>query len=316
MFMEFISMEDLKKLLLLFLILIILCIVLFVKYQIDNNSTKSEAKTGYENKENNIKVSDFANSPDIINIKVNAPTELSYTTKEYVYNLRKKYLNQSIFEDKNYTPSEEVFGFIEDNKPWVVLGCCLNKEKGIIDVHGPSEESRFINNPSMLVAIDFPFPVNTTDKKESCLNLTIAMVPTEITYQKSTKEITVTYEKFPYSTTGTQLFYTFNGLNANDLGYKYAYVDKNKSTYIPKFTEEDNISSRVIEFQDFLHTGGSCGVAGGCTNGSPRQPYLEFSVPSKGYNIPAYVYIKLWKNQPASPYDTPDIVEKIVIKNS
>ena len=143
------------------------------------------------------------------------------------------------------------------------------------------------------------------------------MLPKKITYNGLKKEISVTYERLPFVTNGNHAFYTFNGLNARDLGYKYAYVDKKQSTYEPEFTESDNISNTVIEFRNYIHVGGSCKHSQGCNNGSPRQSYLEFKENLSG-NIDkeSEIYIKLWKEMPSSPSAKPDIVEKIILEHS
>lgn len=43
-------------------------------------------------------------------VTINKPVSLSYKTKKYVYDLRKEYVNNSIFRDNNYEPSDAVFG--------------------------------------------------------------------------------------------------------------------------------------------------------------------------------------------------------------
>ena len=60
-----------------------------------------------------------------IRIPFNSPTHLSYKPKEEIYDLRKHYVNKSIFADANYEPSNEVFGQIESNKPWNSIKQCL-----------------------------------------------------------------------------------------------------------------------------------------------------------------------------------------------
>ena len=85
------------------------------------------------------------------------------------------------------------------------------------------------------------------------------------------------------------------------------------------FVNSNNIGNSVVEFQNFLHTGGSCKHSSGCNNGSPFQHMLHFENPhvdSMPYKNNKEIYIKLWKNKPNSKYDTPDIVERIIIKRA
>lgn len=254
-----------------------------------------------------------------INIGVNPLAELSYKTKDFIYDLRKKYVSDSIFSTSYYKPSAEVFGGIESGKPWIENTACIETRGGASYIGGVAEESRFINNPTMLVAIEFPFnyPEDEDDNASWCGNDVSTMIPKKITFNGAKKEISVTYERLPFKTVGNHAFYTFNGLNARDLGYKYAYIDKNLSTYEVDFTSSDNISNRVVEFQNYIHVGGSCGHSQGCNNGSPRQSYLEFKENSSEYiDNESEIYIKLWKEMPLSPSAKPDIVEKIIFEQS
>ena len=127
--------------------------------------------------------------------------------------------------------------------------------------------------------------------------------------------IIVKYYHLPFTTNNNPSFYMFNGVNARDLGYKYAYLDKKKSTYDVDFISSDNLSTGIQEFQNFIHLGSSCGHEGGCNNGSPRQHFLEFKSNETSYNYEnRYIQIKLWKNKPKSPEDPADITERIILR--
>lgn len=253
----------------------------------------------------------------VINIPVNEPTELSYKTKDEIYELRKHFFDLSIFKNSKYKPSEEVFGEIESSKPWVANDVCKDEETNMVKIDGPSEESRFINNPALLVAIEYPFYFSRYPSISWCTDRSTTLIPSEISYNGELKEIDVTYDKLPFTTQGNDSFYMFNGLNARDLGYKWAYIDLSKTTYDIDFSEEENISNQVIEFQNFLHLGGSCRHESGCNNGSPRQSFLEFKNNNDTYEYSnKEIYIKLWKNKPSSPLDVPDITEKIILKET
>ncbi|MBR1461517.1 hypothetical protein IJ596_07820 [bacterium] len=241
-------------------------------------------------------------------VTVNFPIPLSYKTKKEIYELRKRYVKESIFSSKDYKPSDSVFGMIEDNKPWISTNICA-KESGETYVDGASEESRFIANPTALVALEYPFNWDGRQDSSFYENPINQLIPLKISYSKSKNEIEVAYSRFPFESKAPY-FYEFNGVNAADLGYRYAYLDLGRSTCKPKFDEKDNISNSVIEFQNFIHLGSSCGVAGGCNNGSPRQTYLEFHV--EEYS-PCELYIKLWNSRPNSYRDKADINEKIIV---
>lgn len=262
------------------------------------------------NKVSSNPVKTLLNANTGIDIAVNYPVSLSYKTKKEIYDIRKKYVEKSIFANSSYEPSEEVFGMIVDNKPWYSFSIC-RKPSGEAQVDGPSEEARFIVNPSVLVGLEYPFLWSDRQDSAFCTNPKNLMLPTAVSYYKSKNEIIVKYAKFPFESKGGY-FYDFNGLNAADFGYRYAYVDLSKSTIKARFDEPENITNSVIEFQNFLHLGSSCGVSGGCNNGSPRQMFLEFHVEDFSASE---IYIKLWRSRPNSYNDRPDIAERIIIGN-
>lgn len=245
---------------------------------------------------------------------VNSLVYLSGKSKSDIYRLRRKYVAQSLFAKPNYQPSEEVFGGIVDGKPWIDANPCSIGSSRRQGTNSFSEESRFITNPNMLVAIEYPFSFSN-QPSNWCEDSINQLVPKEINYSKENNEIIVVYNQLPFmAPVGNKWFYVFNGLNARDLGYKYAYVDNSKSTYKPHYTDSTNISNSVIEFQNYIHLGGSCGYESGCNNGSPRQTYLEFQDNFTEYKYKyREIYIKLWKNRPASKNSPADITERIVL---
>lgn len=256
----------------------------------------------------------YVNEP-YTKIDVNYPVSLSYLTRKNVQDLRKRYVSQSIFDSTGYEPSDFVFGQIEDKKPWMSTNMCDKSGQKGHNINGPSEESRFIVNPTMLVAIEYPFYLDHINDLKWCESQEAMMLPKSISYSGPNKEITVTYISFPIVIQNNS-FYQFNGINAKDLGYKYFYVDESKSTYKLQYSNDNNPSKEVMEFKNFIHLGSSCGVEGGCNNGSPRQPAFEFTYTSDKYTQQnARIYIKLWKERPSSPKDPADINEIIIFEN-
>lgn len=298
------------------IILAVICVIFNrqISTSFKKQSEKQEQST-LANPENNINPS-VDNETEIIDIQINPPTELSYKLKENIYASRIDYVQNSIFHSGNYHPSDEVFGSIESGKPWIANDICKDWQTKALKIDGPSEEARFINNPTILVAIEYPFSFSNFDDVSWCTNSISTISPTKITYQKSKNEITVSYKRLPFETENNHSFYTFNGVNARDLGYKYAYIDQSKTTYDKIIFQNDrNISKGIIEFQNFIHLGSSCKVPGGCNNGSPRQTYLEFKQQDTDYSQSnGEIYIKLWHKKPSSPSQKADIIEKIIIE--
>lgn len=247
-------------------------------------------------------------------VKVNQVVALGDKTKEEVYELRKKFVEKSIFSNMDYEPSEEVFGQIVTGKPWYSASVCVNSTKPG-KVGGLSEESRFINNPSVLVALEFPYNFRVLNDQKWCTSNVNNLIPKKIFYSKAKKIVTVVYERIPFRNSERN-HYEFNGINANDLGYSFAYVDLNKSTFKPEFVNSQNISNKVSEFLDFIHVGFSCQLEGGCNNASPPQQELDFRVTNTQYTKHnGTIYIKLWKEYPSSVENEADMTEIIVLEN-
>ncbi len=248
------------------------------------------------------------NNADVINIKINQPLPLSGKTKKYVYNLRKKYVKKSIFYKNDYKLSDEVFGQIEDNKPWISINRC-HKKNYPLRVDGPSEETRDILNPSILISLDYPASFELEGYPIFCNE---PILPHKAKYVKSKNEITVVYQDI-ITTSGIGK-YQLKGINARDFGYPYVYLDLKKSKNVVEFTNPENVTNKISEIQDFIHVGGSCKVEGGCNNGSPLQEELQFVYPNRDGVV--VLYFKLWRNMPSSPENAADINEKIIIKTS
>jgi len=241
-------------------------------------------------------------------IPVRPMVALSGASREEVFNLRKEAVAKSPFAQENYRPLDATFGQIVSGKPWYAITLCRGNDHA--ETNGLSEETRFINNPTALVAI-VPSVMFFTEK-DWCVKENYNAIMQQITYDGENREITVTYLDLPLEVKN-RAPYNLNGLNARDLGYPYVYVDMERSTYKLSFRETNNASTDVYKFRDFLHVGPSCDVPGGCNNGSPRQPEVEFDKDPKTSRMPREIYLKLWKERPASPQDEPDLTERIII---
>ncbi len=221
------------------------------------------------------------NAEDVENIVINQPISLNYKTKQEIYNIRKSYVAKSIFASPNYEPSEEVFGGIEDNKPWISIDWCYtynpnNPDNFTFRINGPSCHSRDLINPSLPVFIHYPYGIPATPEETPfCSKFSQIMVPLNAVYTKSKKEVEITYKKLPDFSNDNSA-YQFTAINAKDFGYNYMYLDKSKSTYKIRFISDDNLSTSVKEISDFIHLGTSCRVSGGCNNWSRMRDDLQF----------------------------------------
>ncbi|MBR2525494.1 hypothetical protein IKE67_03405 [bacterium] len=237
-------------------------------------------------------------------IPINPMTDLNYKTKEEIYKLRKSYVEKTIFKNRRYTPSEDVFGQIADKKPWLGIEALTCYGKNPKAHMGLSEESRYINNPTMLIGLD---RVSFDEKPKNLCSVVDYLMPVKINYSKDENTIKVVFEVSEYRGDLGKNF-LLKGLNAKDFGYLYAYADKLENV---AFLQPDvNISNNVHQFQDFIHLGQACGVSGGCNNGSPFQKELNFTV----MKYPASIHFRLWKKQPKNPETKEDINYLIILK--
>lgn len=245
-----------------------------------------------------------------VDLKINPPTEINGFSREEIYNLRKYAVVGSVFAFSGYDPSKSpVLEQIESGKPWIGLsseGAYDNKK---FITKGVSEETRFLNNPNILIGIALTTVRHCFGNEGNIADYTL---PQRLIYSKQGNKVTVIYNFTNYynkllnckeAGIENQIF-RLTGVNARDLGYPFAYAYNVKNII---FTQQNNIGNEITEFQDFIHVGGSCEVPGGCNNGSPRQYNLEFRLQALPADIETYMVIKLWKERPsttAAPADT------------
>lgn len=254
------------------------------------------------------------NTENTEKLVINPLSNYTYKSVEEITNIRKKYVATSIFKNETYEPDISVFGQMQDKKAWWGIDyiiCYDEKQDTNIRKEGLSEESRFINNPNMLlgVLVSQIFE-RTPDLKSLCEDKALQMIPTSITYDKKYRLITATYKATPnfmkqFGKKG-HIKFLLTGLNARDFGYKYAYaIDTANIAFNPAYSIKGNsLDYGIVKFEDHIALGKACEVDGGCNNTTPYQPALEFII----MKLPAEITISLWKhkpmykNQPASMY--------------
>ena len=264
-------------------------------------------------------LNDTKQSKDLISLKVHNPSEYNYMNKRDIYNLRERYVKDSLFYKEGYKPSEEVFGQIVDGKPWWgLISCGELNYKG--DYHqrieGDSKVSVQMNNPNALVGLSMPYlPWSLEDNQEFCTGYYSKFIPLSLKYDKKETLIIAKYEI-------TKLFLDYrqnidgkshripiqlSGLNALDFGYKYVWAFDSKNIKI-MHKDSPNVLNDVRPFRDFVHLGGSCRYEGGCNNISPLQEDLMIKI----VDLPAEISLKLWKKEPQSKYLPADFYYKII----
>lgn len=266
-----------------------------------NSETNIHANTNQNVHVNNLIINE--NDKLTYSIPINEPIELDFLSKQKVFDTRKKYTDRaSLFISSDYEPSAEVFGQIEDGKPWWGFKGATYRGAGEYSIEGLSEESRFINNPLLLMGVNEGG--GRIFKKEE--EPDIYVKPISLFFQPNSKSIIAKYDILGYYRDKGLLLddntytegppnegLTFECINARDFGYNYAYAYSFQNI---SFSQSgNNLSTDVQRLQDFIHTGNSCGYPGGCNNASPRQDFLNFTAPIA---FPAQIGIRLWKEKP------------------
>ena len=259
---------------------------------------------------------------DSSRLELNSTSEYDGLYKKDIIGQRRYYVEKSMFNSPDYSPSDAVFGGIKDGKPWYGTEnfVCQDSSKPEIIKNGDSYVSRMINNPAMLIAVNFAEGwdfANFKYKMEEyplCSNTRALFMPASISYSPRYNMITTVFDVDNSITSDNNLSVSFEALNARDLGYKYGYVYNYNNI---RFKDPNyNISTSPYEFQDYLAVGSSCGIKGGCNNICPVQNSLFFFFGNERYHEfiddRAIVDFKLWKERPFATYSRPDMYYRII----
>ncbi len=130
-----------------------------VTYYLDEITSINESSSGSLPSESRItaisQISSQKPDSQVFIIPINPLAQFNFKSKADIYAIRKQAVSQlPQLAPQNYTPSGNVFGQIQDGKPWWgLLGICYygNGEKSIL---GKSKESRFLSNPYILIGVE------------------------------------------------------------------------------------------------------------------------------------------------------------------
>lgn len=249
---------------------------------------------------------------EIVNVEIHPMDELDFWSKDRVDRYRRSRIVEyptlaRIFfpRPQEYQPDAGVFGMIESGKPWWGIVGTNYFGAGLKSLEGPSEESRFVGNPYLLVGVIEGF-VSFPQPEAKSLTPYYPQA-TSIVWSIPDRTVEVHYDITSYMgmarTFGLGLTPQYSSqvdivaYNARDLGF--AYIE------LPE-TGLDNVvlkkASSAFKIPQFIHTGPSCGYPGGGNNMSPLVP--EFQI--KLTDLPARLQASLWLNAP-KPGQTPDM---------
>lgn len=274
--------------------------------------------------ENKLLIGDQATSAGL-DIPVQKPIELNFRTKAEILELRRRYvaLTPNLVAPP-YDPSPEVFGQIEDNKPWWGLAGQAIWGSGSNSSLGAAEESRFIVNPFLLaganpavVEIWDPEKIHDEDWQRS--DFPACWEPTFIKWWPQQSLMQVEYPVTQYNQDlynwrmkmrTDQIIPAFGvvAYNAIDFGLNWIYIDTAKSLNIENINHP---SAEAVKIGQYIHCGGTCGIPGGCNNMSPEVRAID---KIKYKALPARAWVSLWRNKPSNINAKPDMVVYIDLK--
>jgi hypothetical protein len=256
-----------------------------------------------------------------VEIDIQAPEELDGKTRQEVFQLRRAAVNlhRELYAGP-YEPSSTVFGQIMDGRPWWGMTGQFFYGSGQNSPAGPSEESRFILNPYLLVAAEFyglsiwgddhfwnlervnSEALASSDFPFQCTHESLRWWPGE-----ARGEVTYDVTHFlaqlkPWTARAPALAdasVDITTYNARDLNLNYIQLIPAQSSHIHPTKPFDG----PIGIPEFIHLGNSCGYPGGCNNGSPYvAQFADIGLDA----LPAQATFYLWKDKPL-PSTRPDM---------
>ena len=244
--------------------------------------------------------------PKAATIKIHDPTELDGMSREEVFahRIEKAKLHPSMISE-DYRPRKAVYGQIIDGSPWWGTDGQFCHGPGEKSSDGVSEESRFISNPYLLLAIGEAkarknvFPCLAVWPKPTSLEYTETKATVHYDITAYVDDLKLVKRKLP-----PELF--LHNTNARDFGFEWIHASS--VTAIAE-ADKSKLMTEPVKMQGFIHKGGSCGKKGGCNNGSPFEPNLYFKL----LNPKASITLSLWREKPENT-NKPDFKFEIILE--
>ncbi len=269
---------------------------------------------------NRLLIGDGAEIDRAYAVDLNRSMEFDFLSRAEVLELRRDAVEQhpSLIH-QGYRPSRAIFGQVEDGRPWWGETGQYFHGPGSRSIDGPSEESRYILTPFLLVAVDVvglsPWcdcfewdPDRVGDGELNDPDFPLYCRPSALTWWPHESRAEVLYdlrahlEKLNRYTVDpmslANAHFCLMPDNARDLNLNYLAVSPESSSNVTK----DDPPREAAQILHFIHRGGSCGYPGGCNNGSPYQAEFDnFRVEA----LPAHLEVLLWRNRPESASEPP-----------
>ncbi len=276
---------------------------------------------------NQLALGEQPSAAEPIDISIQAPSELDGLSRQQVFDQRTTLVEQyPQLLAADYTPDDATFGDIIDGLPWWGMEGQFVHFSGARSIDGPSEESRFLMNPYILVAPDFWPAISYTGFVWDDERLTADALqdpafpytpyPQSVRWSPQARQMVVTYNTTAWlqainmwrenRLTYGELVFDLIAYNARDFNLNYVLVRYDLSTNIDKVGERPTAPFAISHY---IHQGGSCGYPGGCNNMSPSTPPIQDLLVRQA---PAEAVIHLWADRPTNRDVPPDMV--VVLK--
>ena len=219
-----------------------------------------------------------------VSIAVNAAASLDGLPKAEILALRKsevqKHRGLAVFP-KNYEPGSRVFGQVQDRGGWV------------------KDVRFFINNPYLLVLNSSHPYVNVLTPYCNVRAVTYSERKLTEAYrgEAARKWFYYIYDYYKQNKEIIRLWFA----NAYDAGFRFAHIDRKRSLNVDLTWKDsqDSLLNGVYSGNEFFHVGHLAK-----NNISPRDERATIRLVTR--DTKTAIYIKLWKNKPASRHATED----------
>jgi hypothetical protein len=219
-----------------------------------------------------------------VSIAVNAAASIDGLPKQQIFALRKsevqKHKELGIFP-KNYEPTWRVFGRVLDRGGWV------------------KDVRFFVNNPYLLVLNSSHPYVNVLTPYCNVTTVTYFDRKINESYRGETakKWFYYIYDYYKQNNEIIRLWFA----NAYDAGFRFAHIDKDRSLNVDlkRKNSQDSVMNGVYSGNEFFHVGHLAK-----NNISPFDERATLRLVTR--DTKTVIYIKLWKNKPASRDATED----------
>jgi hypothetical protein len=223
--------------------------------------------------------------------------------------------NGDLLASGTYEPNMDIFGAIEDGKPWWGLAGSAVYGRGQRSIIGQAEESRYVMNPFMLVGLNPPaqgmwFENRLSEKELQDPDFPFFWLPESIQFDAANARETVIYNinefnrRVDATGKGTGMLPTQFSLvayNARDMGFNWIWLDTGASINV----SNDNPTNAPVPISQMIHCGGSCGYPGNCNNMSPFIAQIDRC---RFKALPARATVYLWRDPPGSVRQKPDFI--------